>query len=369
MKRVYYYFYTILPIRKVITDRKIIFLSDQEIKTIKNRERLAITLAALLGAIGVVLLYSPYYFFTNYFPNTPITVFNNTFQIPFVFLGYSIVLVAIEIILLTLLNIWCTHEIAVATGFINHENKHADEKKDLLVNIGLEKKNKQSLTYGIDPFQGINKRTLLAWNLMIMLKATLSNMLFKFIIQRVLGRYAIKSLKSIQDFAGIPIFAAWNAFGTKKILTQARVIIMGENVVADLVIRIKKDHKTSSEFKNLLYETLRYIAISKRDFHQNHYLLTKHLFELYNIEPNKEKSKKKEYLQLLFNAPKKEKEICKLLISIGFILDGRLSTREKIRIQEMKKKEIFDLTLKEMNQYQKDFINGKGVESLIQKYI
>jgi hypothetical protein len=33
----------------------------------------------------------------------------------------------------------------------------------------------------------------------------------------------------------------------------------------------------------LVYDTLQYIAISKRDFHQNHYLLTRELLELWHV--------------------------------------------------------------------------------------
>lgn len=195
---------------------------------------------------------------------------------------YSVVLVIIEIILLTLLNIWCAHEIAVATGFLTYENKKSTDKRTLLLDIGLEKKNKQILTYGIDPLQGINKKALLAWNFFFILKATLSNMLFKILIQRLLGRYAVKA---VQDFAGIPVFAGWNAYGTRVILKEARVIIMGQNLIEVVVAAIRKDQQPTPYFKDLLYDTLQYIAISKRDFHQNHFILTKNLFEIYAISP------------------------------------------------------------------------------------
>lgn len=366
MRKLYRYFYSILPIRKTIADTNLVILTDEEINAIKRKERIAIWLAAFFGAMGVILLYLPYYLLPQYFPDTPITLFDNTFDVPLVFLIYTTIMVAIEILLLTLLHIWVTHEVAALSGFINPETKNETDKRRLLINISLDKKSKDLLEYGINPYQGLNKGALLAWNLMIMLKATLSNMVFKFIIQRIMGRYAIKA---IQDFAGIPIFAAWNAFGTKKILKQSRVIIMGENVVSNLASRIKNDQEATPDFKFLLYQTLRYIAVSKRDFHQNHYLLAKHLFELYEIKPNEEKCKKKLYLEKLADAPEHQKEICKLLIAIGFILDGQLSAREQLRIVEMRKEGIFDFTVQEMKQFNKDFVNGKGVEQIITKYI
>ncbi|MGG9964304.1 LBF_2804 family protein [Ferruginibacter sp. SUN106] len=366
MKPIYNLFYRILPIRKVNTDNQLFLLTEEEIKIIRTKEKIAIWSAAFFGAMGVVLLYVPQYAFPHLFPNTNISMFGKTFAVPVVMLVYSVVLVIIEIMLLTFLNIWCAHEIAVATGFLNYQSKKEKDKRNLLINIGLEKKNKEILKYGIDPLQGINKKALLAWNFFFILKATLSNMLFKILIQRLLGRYAIKA---VQDFAGIPIFAAWNAYGTKVILKEARVIIMGQNLIEEVCRRIRKDQAPTEEFKNLLYDTLQYIAVSKRDFHQNHFILTKNLFEIYNVQPKDRHWLEEGYYQKLHAAGKEEKEVCQLLISIGFLLDGKLSITERLQIHELKKEGLLDISTEEIKKYQHDFLNGRGIEGLITKYI
>lgn len=366
MKPIYNLFYRLLPVRKVNTDNQLFLLTEEEIKTIRRKEIIAVWLAAFFGAMGVVLLYIPQYFLPHWFPVTAITLLGRTFAIPVVLLIYTIVLVIIEIMLLTFLNIWCTHEIAVATGFLNYQSKKEKDKRTLLINIGLEKKNREVLRYGIDPLQGINKKALMAWNFFFILKATLSNMLFKVFIQRVLGRYAVKA---VQDFAGIPIFAAWNAYGTKVILKEARVIIMGQNLIEEVGRRIRNDQKPTEEFKNLLYDTLQYIAVSKRDFHQNHFILTKNLFEIYNIQPEDRHWLEEGYYQKLHTSGKEEKEVCQLLICIGFILDGRLSINEHMQIKELQKEGLIDLSTDEIKNYQHDFLNGKGIDTLIKKYI
>jgi hypothetical protein len=366
VKPIYNLFFRLLPVKKVNTDNQLFLLTDAEIQTIRNKERIATWSAAFFGAAGVLLLYAPQYLLPRWFPLTTIHAFGKTFTVPVVMLVYSFVLVIIEIMLLTFLNIWCTHEIAVATGFLNYQSKKEKGKRNLLINIGLEKKNKEVLQYGIDPLQGINKKALLAWNFFFILKATLSNMLFKIVIQRLLGRYAIKA---VQDFAGIPIFAAWNAYGTKVILKEARVIIMGQNLIEELCRRIRKDQQPTGEFKNLLYDTVQYIAVSKRDFHQNHFILTKNLFELYQVEAKEKHWLEEDYYQKLHAAGKEEKEICQLLIVVGFLLDGRLSVRERLQLHELRKEKILDISLKEITQYQHDFLNGRGIEGLISKYL
>lgn len=366
MKFLYYFFFRLLPIRKVKTDGALYLLNEQEIAVIRRNENIAVWIAAFLGAMGVVLLYVPQYAFPGLFPNTAITWSGKTYQVPIVMLIYSLVLVVVEIVLLTFLNIWCTHAVAVATGFLNYTNKNEKDRRNLLVDIGLEKKNKQVLTYGIDPLQGINKKALMAWNLLFILKATLSNILFKVLIQRLLGRYAVKAL---QDFAGIPIFALWNAYGTKVILRQARVIIMGQNLIEELQHRIYKEQAPTESFKDLLYDTLQYIAISKRDFHYNHYLLAKNLFELYQIPPQKEHWLETGYYEKLRMADAQEKKICQLIIALGFLLDGKLSYREKQQIAELREQGLLSVSADELKAYQSDFVHGRGVEKLIGHYI
>ena len=364
MKLIYNLFYRLLPIKKVNTDNQLFLLTEEEIKNIHRKENIAIWSAAFIGTMGVLLLYLPQYAFPHLFPGTDIVFFGKKFSVPVIMIVYSIILVIIEILLLTLLNIWCAHEVAVATGFLNYQKKK--EKRNLLINIGLEKKNKEILRYGIDPLQGINKKALMAWNFFFILKATLSNMLFKIFIQRVLGRYAVKA---IQDFAGIPIFAAWNAYGTKVILKEARVIIMGQNLIEDVCKRIRKDQQPTKAFKDLLYDTLQYIAVSKRDFHQNHFVLTKNLFEIYSIEPKDKHWLEEGYYQKLHAAGKEEKEVCQLLIAIGFLLDGKISFNEKSQIKELQKEGLTDLSTDEIKKYQQDFLNGRGIEGLISKYV
>ena len=366
MQFAYHWFYRVLPLKKINADQDLFLLDDEEIRTIKQKERFALWAAAFLGAMGVILLYVPQYAAPQWFPVTPVSLFGNIFPIPLVGILYSVLLVYIEILLLTFLNIFCIHSIAVATGFLSHDNKKDVELRKMMLNVGLERKDKSLLKYGIDPLQGLNKKGLILWNFLVILKATLSNMLFKFIIQRLLGRYAIKV---VQDMAGIPIFAAWNAWGIRAVLKQARVVIMGQHLIEMVCRRIKTEQEPTACFKDLLYDTLQYIAISKRDFHQNHCILTKNLFAIYNIKTKQVHRIEGNYVEKLKTAAKEEKAVCLLLIVVGFILDGNISLREMLKINELQKEKLLDLTDKQISQYRKDFLNGKGIETLIAKYI
>jgi hypothetical protein len=123
VKPIYHLFYRLLPIKKVTTDNQLFLLTEEEIKTICNKEKTAVWTAAFIGAMGVLLLYVPQYLVPKWFAVTSITLFKKTFAVPVVMLLYTVVLVIIEIMLLTFLNIWCAHEIAAATGFLNRPRK------------------------------------------------------------------------------------------------------------------------------------------------------------------------------------------------------------------------------------------------------
>ncbi len=187
MKRIYSWFFRQLPVSRVNVDDRLYLLNEDEIKAIRIRERIAIWISAVIGGSGVLFLYIPYYLFPGSFPSIKIVALGKTVELPVLFLTYSVFLVGVELFILTMLNIWCVHEVAVATGFLDNKSKRIPEKRNLLLDIGLEKKNRQVLTYGIDPLHGLNRSALVFWNLMFMLKATLTNMFSRFLIQRVMG--------------------------------------------------------------------------------------------------------------------------------------------------------------------------------------
>ena len=347
---------------RIEVDDRIYLLDDRERAAIRRRERIAVWLSAAAGAMGVILLYVPFYLFPGLFPTTRIDIMQRTFDLPLVFWAFSVLLVALEIVFLSFLNIWCAHQVAVATGFLNHRDRDVPEKRNLLLDIGLEKKDKRVLSYGIDPLLGLNRKWLLLWNLFFILKATLTNILFRFLVQRVLGR---QLLKAVQDFIGIPIFAFWNAFGTRTILREARVVIMGQNLIEEFLARVEKDGRWRNGDRGLVSDTMQFIAVSKRDFHQNHYLLTRNLFELMGMTARDGDWNEEGYLHRLQSSLPEDRRRAVNLILLGFILDGRISRRERRRIATLHERGLIPFDGDRMALFAKDFMDGRGVEGLL----
>lgn len=358
-------FYQKLPARNIGADGQLHSLSGREIEYIRKRQRQAAAIAALLSVIGFLSYYLPVYRFPHLFPSVKLAVplIGAEIGLPWAELLWCVTLTSIELYLLTLLNIFGAHEIALATGFITGVTK--PEKADTVLQIGLEKKTTEVNRYGIDPFQGLDKRLLFLFNVILRLKGWFANKALRFLIRLLLGRYAVRALL---DFAGMPIYMAINAYSVHVVMREARVIIMGRTLIDLLIARLPGRELSAAE-KELLYDTLQYIAICKRDFHHNHYLLTKALLEFFHIPREKYHRLPDDYAERLKQAPAAPAALCQLIILLGLILDGRISWRERLRLRQMNRLGVLKESHAELKRYAHNFLGGAGVDSWSEAYL
>ncbi|MGE0132292.1 MAG: hypothetical protein AB7U82_29775 [Blastocatellales bacterium] len=365
MENLFNRFYQKLPVPDTGADEYLHLLNDKEIHHISRSLRLTMLVAALLSVLGFLTYYLPVYRFPHLFPSVSVTVpfLGSVIRLPWAELIWCMSLTSIELYLLTLLNIFGAHEIAVATGFVTGATK--SEMATPLLQISLEKKGAEVRQYGIDPFQGLNKPLLFLFNLVLRLKGWFANQVVRFLARLLLGRYAVRALL---DFAGMPIYMAINAYSVYAVMREARVIIMGQTVISLLIRRLPQRTLVAAE-KELLYDTLQYIAVSKRDFHQNHYLLTKALLEFFQIPSKKYHQLPNDYPEKLEQASEAIAALCQLIILLGFILDGHISWRESLRLQKLNQLDILKENHTDLRRYARDFLNGAGVESWSETYL
>jgi len=357
----YSVFYKLLPTKKNIADADIHLLNDQEIKSIKQTEKVAIFYSAIIGSIMVVALYVPQYKYATLFSTREFIVplLQYKINISFSSLIYGNILVFVEVVLLTFLNIYCTHEIAISTGFIHKRNKLSKEKIEFLLNISHQKKNKEIHKLGINPYLGLGKSAIFFLNLLFAMKATLSNYFVRIIFKRVLGRYAVRM---VLDLLGIPVFAFWNAMGTAKVLKESRIIFMGVNYIQNFEIELSKFRALSEIEKSILYDSLQYISISKRDYHQNHYALSKMIIDNFSIATESIHLISKDYEINLKSCDNDFKKLNEKILILGIVLDGNVSYREQKRIKKLKYSGVLNLKFAEIKKIANDFTFGKGIE-------
>ncbi|TAF64683.1 MAG: hypothetical protein EAZ55_10605 [Cytophagales bacterium] len=343
-------------------------LSSNEIRKIGAVAKKTYLLAGAAGALGVSLLYIPQIFFPfmflNYHIALPTVLGMSGIDIPIGFTIYGVVLALLEIYLLGLLNLRAAQQIALICGFPNQSDKHYEEHLYSLYQVGLEKTSKKLLEYNLDPWFGLSKFQIMIFQLFNKIKATLSNMVIKVILSRILARFTIRAYV---DLIGIPIFAAWNIYSSNKVINEAKIRIMAPSVIKKLTKQIKKDLKKEAEFKTLLYDVLQYITIIKRDFHYNHYILAHRLINSFEVEvkPLQEISAD-QLTEKLQQADEETKNALAKVLAIGILIDGHLSLREKKTLAYIKDNLHVAFDLKAFARWERSFLEGNGLNELIE---
>lgn len=357
-------FFDRLPVPAALTDGQLHLLSEAELRAVRRTHRLAVTTAAGLSVVGFLAYFLPVYAAPALFPATTLTIFGSEVALPWAETLWGLLLMVLEIYALVLLNVWGVHEIAAASGLLRTHNKA--EVAEGLLDIGLENKHRGLLEYGIDPYLGMSRGLLFTLNLLLRLKGWLGSKILRYAVQRLLGRFAVRE---VLDFVGMPIYMALNAWSTHSVLHEAKVIIMGQKLIEELCVRLPPDLVPESADKALLYDTLRFIAVSKRDFHRNHYTLTRTLIERYAIAVDPGHRSLDDYLARLAGAREALRRAAVLLIVLGFVLDGQLSWRERRRIRALAARGVFAFTADEVAAMCRDFVRGAGVEGLLSRQL
>jgi hypothetical protein len=243
----------------------------------------------------------------------------------------------------------------VATGFLTVATK--PERTGALLSIGLEKKSSEVTRYGIDPFEGLGPATLFLFNLVVRLKGFLANQAVRYLTRLFLGRYAVRALL---DFAGVPIYMAINAYAAHAVLREAKVVLMGPEAIRALAGSLAGLAPSPDE-RALAYDTLQYIAVSKRDFQRNHYLLTKEVLELWRIPAETRHPLPGDYLDRFAAVSPQGRAVCRVLVLAGFILDGQLSWRERLRLRRLNRLGILRARPGDVKRHLRDFLGGRGL--------
>ena len=343
-------------------------LNELEIKSIAATRKKSLFLAALFGTLGVLLLYLPLYFFPNFFWQIQMDLpYLGTMPIPVGFGIYGTVLAVAEITALVLLNLRTVYKVAYICGFPNIDDPNYEKHIQTLFEVGLEKPNKEILMFGINPLAGLSKLNIFFFTFFNLLKATLSNVLVKMFLARVLGRFA---LRAYIDLIGIPIFAFWNMYTTNRVIREAKVRIMAPNMIEHLNDKLYIALKDNEDFKRTLYDALQFIAVTKRTFHHNHFLLVDKLIHVFSIEIKKQKPLSRvELIHRVEMLDDDAKQGLARLLIFGMLIDGRLSIREKSVLDELSRQGLIHINFATLKAWEKSFIEGRGLNQLLETKI
>ncbi len=350
---------------KVQKGNNLFLLSEQELRLLEKNRKSTYFKAGMAGVLGVLLLYIPYHVFGDSLFKTHdvwIPYYEDYLALEISFLLYSVVLVFAEIWYLTFLNIQAVSEISHICGHPNSTDKNYESNLNALIHVGLEKKQKQLKGIGINPHNGLSKIGLIIFQIAIKLKAAASNILFKLLVKKVLGRYA---LRFVLDFAGIPVYAFWNIWGSHKVMNEARIRVMAPPLIQRCVDQVYEDQVDNPEFRYYIYDTLQLISQSKRAFHYNHFLLAVCLLERFEIEIKREPQHNPNFLDEIPKQSERTINGIEKLLLFGIIIDGKISFREKRAIRFLIEKGVIQKPEKTVLGWSKDYFEGKGIDNLL----
>jgi len=325
-----------------------------------------LALSALAGALGVLLLHAPRHWFPDVFRwwtvAVPLGAYG--FDLPLFSTLYGLTLAVAEIYCLVLLNIRAVHGMARTCGFPSGQDPDRDLHVRSLVNISVEKDARSELRLGLNPWQGYSRTRIaiiFAWN---RVKATLSNVVVKMLLRRILGRYAVRLFI---DLAGMPVMAAWNAYAAGKVIDDARVRILAPGLIQGSVTYFHRKYADREAFSGLLYDALQYLAVLKRAFHENHYLLSVSLLKAFEVPLRGAHEVSDDFVARLSGLDGDLREDVARLIIIGMIIDGRLSWQERRAIRRLIEAGVISQPLEDIRRVTDSFTRGQGATSVLRQ--
>ena len=349
------------------SDEDLHLLLPEELSLVRRTEYWALAAAVLIELVAYLTIFLPIYHFPDFFESCAVRIGGPFLQltdpVPWVRDAWMLAVTLVELYVLLLINLAAVHGIAVATGFIRRHITTAHMSG--LVRIALDERFAAQKDYGINPFEGMNPWLLYAFLLLNRFKGLIGSAVARAVLTNVFGR---EILRVYLDFSGMPIYMAINLYTTHVILRNARVLVMGQTSIEIIRQQFPKLALSPAE-KTLVYDTLQFIAINKRDYHANHYFLTQAVINHFAIPVEPAHSLPDDYAVKLKNARLPVADFCRFVIILGFLLDGRLSWRERRQLYRFRRQDLLNVAYRDLKRYRRSFVDGQGLAEVTARFL
>ncbi|NIC37158.1 hypothetical protein HBJ58_10760 [Halomonas desiderata] len=131
--------------------------------------------------------------------------------------------------------------------------------------------------YGIDPYAYLSRWQLIAMSVMYRLKVGVTSFLLRIFLRRVLGRVALRGLLPL--ITG-PLYAAWNAIITWRIMIKAREQALGPFAIEAMIGRLEQE-PLSERAQRVALHTVGALIMANQDAHPNHVYLLSRLLDTF----------------------------------------------------------------------------------------
>lgn len=238
------------------------------------------------------------------------------------------------------------------------------EKRSELLSVGLaraalESPNPHHVVHGVDPYALMPRWRLIVQNLAYKVKVGASSFVIRILMRRLVARAA---LRGFIPLLAIPLYAAWNAWITWRVVNEARLRALGPGAI-DTMMELIHEHDggLSGEARDLLLHGVAEMVMRGYDAHPNYILLIKRLVE--EVDPEREEIESdwendSDHLGRLSDA---EKTVVLDMLTLAAVLAGRPRRAQRDFLKEVHEQAGRRLDPKALKQLAKAFTAGKGV--------
>lgn len=229
-----------------------------------------------------------------------------------------------------------------------------------LARAAFELPNPPDATFGVNPHREASKFTLATASLVYKLKVSVTNFVFKALVERAIGRLATRSVLA---FTAIPINAAWNALVCWFVLREARIRVMGPSAACEMLdVIFSGEPAPSRALLTSIHCALGAAVVRTSELHPNHISLMRELRLRFGEPPaGVEVDDTRAFLRSLVQLTHAERCIALRVLTVAAILDGRLVKRERRLLLEAYEAAAITPALEHVELLRKAFVSGNPI--------
>lgn len=202
-----------------------------------------------------------------------------------------------------------------------------------LARAALELPNPPEAVLGVNPHREASKAQLVFASLVYKLKISVTNFLFKSLLQRALGRFATRHVLA---FSAVPINALWNGLVCWSVLREARIRVMGPSAALELLdAALEHEPAPSPQLVAAIHHAVGSAIVRTRELHPNHVAMLRAVQgRLGAPAQGLELDDSRAFLLALTKLDSAGKRVALRVLAAAAILDGRLARSERRLLTE-----------------------------------
>jgi hypothetical protein len=226
-----------------------------------------------------------------------------------------------------------------------------------LARAALELPNPPEAVLGVNPHREASKAQLVLASLVYKLKISVTNFLFKSLLQRALGRFATRHLLA---FSAVPINALWNALVCWSVLREARIRVMGPSAAIEMLdAALEHEPAPSPELVAAIHHAVGSAIVRTRELHPNHVAMLRVVrSRLGDPAEGLELDDSRAFLKALARLNDSERRVALRVLAAAAILDGRLARAEKRLLIEAHEAAQIPSGLEHVEKLRRAFVAG-----------